>query len=239
MNSRMRRIWRLRRMDEESIEIPSLVPIFPLPEVVLFPRAVLPLHIFEPRYRKLTADVLEAGGLLGVALLKPGFEPHYYTLRAPIHHVLGLGQIVASEKLDDGNYNILLRGVGRVRINAEIPHKPYRLARVEPCAEAPSVPAGHLAKQRDALRQTVQSECVGDHELQEHWLRLFDTSLPLGDLADLIASVLPIDAELRQDLLVEADPAARAAAVREHIRTLASMVRVRRCPSPQAEWGMN
>jgi hypothetical protein len=75
--------------------------------------------------------------------------------------------------------------------------------------------------------------------MQQHWLRLFDTSLGLGDLADLIASGLPIDAELRQDLLEEPDAAARAVALADHIRTLAAITRTRRTQSPCADWKMN
>ena len=225
--------------DDEVVEIPSLVPIFPLPEVVLFPRAVLPLHIFEPRYRKMTADALDGAGIIAVALLKPGFEPRYYSLRAPIHRVLGLGQIVASEQLDDGNYNILLRGVARARIRKELPHKPYRVARVESIESSDDAPCAALDELRERLQETVREDFVGDREVQEHWLRLFSTPLELGDVADLIASVLPIDAELRQDLLAESDPVERATTLREHIRTLAAITQVRRGQNRNADWKMN
>jgi len=226
-------------MDDEPIEIPAQVPVFPLPEVVLFPRAVLPLHIFEPRYRTMAVDALAGAGILAIALLKPGFEPRYYTLRAPIHPVIGLGQIVASEQLDDGNYNILLHGVARARIREEVPHKPYRVARIE-LLESPAVaPGGALKESRQTLYKTVRQEFVGDHEIREHWLRLFKTKLELGELADLIASVLPIDAELRQSLLAEPDPVARATTLCGHIRILSAVTRARRTPDLASEWAQN
>jgi Lon protease-like protein len=226
-------------MDEEVIEIPSVVPVFPLPEVVLFPRAVLPLHIHEPRYLRMTADALGGARVMAVALLKPGFEPYYFSTCAPIHPVLGIGQIIASEQLDDGNYNILLRGVGRARIREEVPHKPYRLVRIAALEPAGSLPPARVRKLRRELRQTLESECTGEDDSRAHWLRLFETRLPLGDLADLVASGLSIDAELRQDLLAEADPAARVNKLIEHIRVLAAVARARRTQSPAAEWNAN
>jgi Lon protease-like protein len=225
-------------MDGESTSIPNRVPIFPLPEVVLFPRAILPLHIFEPRYRQMVADALAGEPVIATALLRPGFEPHYYTLRAPIHPVIGIGQIVASEQLEDGNFNILLRGVTRARIISEVPHKPYRVARVRSLT-SPSGSPSRLEKIRGDLHQTVESEFVGDREIQEYWLKLLDAPLKLGDVADLIASALPVDAELRQCLLAEADPATRTALLTDLIRTLAAVTRARRTHSPSAEWKMN
>src|SRR5947199_3253211 len=87
----------------------SRVPLFPLPNVVLFPRAVLPLHIFEQRYRAMTADVLRAGGerLIAMALLKPGWERDYYGLAA-IEPIVCVGRILTHEELADGKYNFLL-----------------------------------------------------------------------------------------------------------------------------------
>jgi Lon protease-like protein len=227
------------KMGDEPVHIPSLVPLFPLPEVVLFPRAVLPLHIFEPRYRKMTADALSGARVMAVALLKPGFEPQYYTRRAPIHSIIGIGHIVASEQLDGGDYNILLRGVARARIVEEVPHKPYRVARIEPFEPAAEVEPGHLDKLRQDLQATLETEPVCESGIQDHWLRLFEIPLGLGDLTDLIASGLPIDAELRQSLLAEADPLVRARALADHLRTLAAVTRARRTPSPNAAWRMN
>lgn len=226
-------------MDDEPLTVPELVPIFPLPEIVLFPRAVLPLHIFEPRYRRMTADALAGESVVAAALLKPGFEPHYYTLRAPIHPVIGIGQIMASEQLDDGKYNILLRGFARARIVKEVPHRPYRVARVEPLDVSEEPSRAELDRLRVDLQRTIEAEFAGEIEMQEYWLELFESSLELGDLADLIASGLPIQAELRQRLLAEPSPIARATQIAAHIRTLAAVTRTRRTHSPNADWKMN
>src|SRR5436305_10266267 len=77
------------------------VPLFPLPNVVLFPRAVLPLHIFEERYKVMTADALAGDKLIAMALLRTGWEKNYYG-KAAIERVVCLGQILTHEQLDDG-----------------------------------------------------------------------------------------------------------------------------------------
>jgi uncharacterized protein len=110
------------------------IPIFPLPGVVLLPGTLLPLHIFEPRYRAMVADALEGDRTIGMAMLRPGWESGTEPL--PVHPVGGAGEIVESEALPDGRYNIVLHGRFRYRILGEVPADPYRVARVE---EIPSI----------------------------------------------------------------------------------------------------
>jgi Lon protease-like protein len=113
-----------------------LAPLFPLPDTVFFPETVLPLHVFEPRYRRLAADCLAGDGRLVVVRLRPGWDKDYEG-RPPVHEVGGLGDVVQSERLSDGRYNLLVVGRARVRIEAEEarPDLPYRLARVRPLAD--------------------------------------------------------------------------------------------------------
>ncbi len=106
------------------------IPIFPLPNVVFFPKTLLPLHIFEPRYRKMIKDTLTGSNRIGIVLLKEGWEKDYFG--APGVHLIGcVGEIQYSEKLDDGKYNIMLYGLSRVKILDFVQEKPYRVARVE------------------------------------------------------------------------------------------------------------
>src|SRR5687768_3160835 len=125
------------------------VPLFPLPSVVLFPRAVLPLHIFEDRYRAMTADALEGDRLIAMALLKPGWEKSYYA-RPAIEPVVCVGRIVSHEKLPDGKYNFLLEGVERARIVHELPiGVAYRVAELTCIEQVPaSEPALEPLRQR-------------------------------------------------------------------------------------------
>jgi hypothetical protein len=125
----------------------DLLPLFPLPNVVLFPNVFLPLHIFEPRYRELVADALASDRMIGMVLLKPGWQ-RAYEGRPPVYPIGCSGVITHVERLEDGRYNIVLRGVERFRILEEDPGRLYRLASVEPVAERALV-----AEDRAALRR--------------------------------------------------------------------------------------
>jgi Lon protease-like protein len=110
--------------------LPSVIPLFPLPDVVLFPRMPLPLHVFEPRYRKMVADALAGHRTIGMTLLRPGWEGDYYG-RPPIYPVGCAGLVDESQLLEGGRYNIVLKGVARFRLIEERAGEPYRLASVE------------------------------------------------------------------------------------------------------------
>jgi Lon protease-like protein len=110
--------------------IPTTIPIFPLPDVVLFPHMPLPLHIFEPRYRKMTADAMAGDKVIGMTLLRPGWESDYEG-RPPVYPIGCAGQIEECVRLEDGRFNIRLKGLSRFRILSEEEREPYRLARIE------------------------------------------------------------------------------------------------------------
>jgi Lon protease-like protein len=112
------------------------IPLFPLPGVVLFPGTLLPLHIFEPRYRALVAHALETDRLIGMAMIS-GDLPEEIPGVPPIHAFGGAGTIVEHERLPDGRYNIVLEGTFRFRILREEGSRPFRTATVE---EAPTHP---------------------------------------------------------------------------------------------------
>jgi uncharacterized protein len=110
--------------------LPPVIPLFPLPDVVLFPRMPLPLHVFEPRYRKMVADALAGHRTIGMTLLRPGWEADYYG-RPPVYHVGCAGLVDESQQLEGGRYNIVLKGIARFRLVEERGGEPYRLASVE------------------------------------------------------------------------------------------------------------
>jgi Lon protease-like protein len=114
--------------------VPPTLPLFPLPNVVLFPNVFLPLHIFEPRYREMVADALAGDRIIGMALLRPGWESDYEG-RPPTYSVGCAGLITFSEQHEDGRYNIVLRGMQKFRISSEDHSRSYRIAAVEPVAE--------------------------------------------------------------------------------------------------------
>ena len=114
--------------------LPSTIPIFPLPNVVLFPTVFLPLHIFEPRYRAMVKDALASDRIIGMVLLRPGYESNYAG-RPPVYPIGCAGLITHSEPLPDGRFNIVLRGLEKFRMTGEEDGQPYRLAQVEALAE--------------------------------------------------------------------------------------------------------
>ena len=127
----------------------GLVPLFPLPNVVLFPDVPLPLHVFEPRYRALVTDALGSHRTIGMTLLKPGYRSDYHG-RPPVYPLGCVGTIVDDERFEDGRFNIVLHGRERFRIVEEHEGAPYRRALVETLAEA-SGDESSLARIREQL----------------------------------------------------------------------------------------
>ena len=120
------------RVSSEQVEpfpIPNRLPVFPLPNVVFFPKTYLPLHIFEPRYRKMVSDATTGTQCIAMALLKEGWEPDYYGNPA-IYPILCVGRIVSVQPLSDGRSNILLQGLDRCEISEEHFDLPYREATI-------------------------------------------------------------------------------------------------------------
>jgi Lon protease-like protein len=115
--------------------LPPTIPIFPLPNVVLFPNVFLPLHIFEPRYRDMVSDALEEDRIIGMVLLRPGWEGTYEG-RPPVYPVGCAGLITHAERLADGRFNIVLQGLEKFRIQDEDASRSYRLARVDSIEES-------------------------------------------------------------------------------------------------------
>lgn len=218
---------------------PDHVPVFPLPDVVLFPRQLLPLHIFEPRYREMTRDILDGHRCVAAALLRPGFEPQYFTPCAPIHPIVGVGRIVAAEPLKDGRFNILLRGIARARIVSECHQRPYRVARIQviqPCVDANGNTQAEL---RGRLHEAVQCSALCDHDHREKVLSLFETHLHLGDLVDVIGACLPVSGQLRQCLLNEPRVCTRAEMLIRQLETCTKLRRTARKLQPDGTWSMN
>lgn len=117
-----------------AVLLPAEIPLFPLPQVVLFPGVRRPLMIVEPRYRDMVADALKGSGIIGMILLKPGFERDYDG-RPPIYEIGCAGEIDDYQQLPDGRYAILLRGVTAFRVKRELGGKTYRLAQIDVIAD--------------------------------------------------------------------------------------------------------
>jgi Lon protease-like protein len=181
------------------------VPLFPLPQGVLLPGAVLPLHIFEPRYREMMRDALTGERLIAMALLKPGWDRDYYG-QPPVHEVVGVGRILEEEALPDGKYNLLLQGLWRARIVEVVSSEPYRTARVALLEDR--LPEGGPWERRRKLLLAFFAQML--REVTKGQTEGPPDDLPLGRLTDLLVSILPFEMPVKQEFLEEPDAGARS-----------------------------
>lgn len=193
----------------DASNLPSfddLIGLFPLPNVVLLPGATLPLHVFEPRYRKLVRDALAEDGLMAMALLQPGFEAYYYTNLAEIHPVVCVGRIRESAETADGRYLVNLVGLCRARVREEDVTGEYRRALLEPMVAPHSgIDVDGEYGARELCRRMLGSSCF-DVVDEIDALRTFAfAERPLEDIVDrMAAELLPSAAvEIKQFLLAE------------------------------------
>jgi Lon protease-like protein len=196
----------------------TVVPIFPLPDVTFFPHTLLPLHVFEARYRAMVMDALGRDRRLCVVKLRPGYE-ETYAGKPPVHPVGGVGEIVSWERLSNGRYNILVRGDARLRLDRELPTDTlYRVVSGTILQDAP--PKGELVP---ALVR-IRAACTALLTALERPADLLDTALaegqPSGAVADRIAAAVIPDAALRQELLETLDVDARVARVADAVEAL-------------------
>ncbi|MFP2956730.1 LON peptidase substrate-binding domain-containing protein [Myxococcus sp. 1LA] len=201
---------------QERIErAASALKVFPLPSAVLFPHTVIPLHIFEPRYRALVRDALAGDRVLALSQLEPGWEGNYGG-QPPMLPMMCAGIIVWDEQVEEGRYNILLQGVSRVRMTSELTtDKAYR----EVLAEAlPDVP--YEGPEEEQLRQAV-FELAGrvPPSFAENLLPVAARAQG-GMLADVVASAVIPEPERRQELLAELDVRKRLEGVLEDVGAL-------------------
>ncbi len=197
--------------------LPDL-PIFPLPNCVLLPGGLLPLHVFEPRYRELTRDCLAGHHLMGIARLRPVSRADAAGPGKPaVYDRIGVGRIICSEELPDGRFALLLRGVGRVEIAREL-----QSARAYRTVEARLLDDDHCdpGDANDHLRRLI-SLCDRLAEILEQGgpqLRdLARSSTNPGAAADAIAAALIMDPDMRQELLEATCPLTRLQRTLGHV----------------------
>jgi Lon protease-like protein len=189
------------------------VPLFPLPNVVLFPRAVLPLHIFEERYRAMVGDVLRGDQLIAMALLKRGWERDYYA-KPQVEPVVCVGRILTHEQFPDGKFNLLLQGIERASIVRELCDDEllYRIADLDPLVES-TVMEIDLTEQRQQLTEIFDRRLRSFTTLSRQFRQMLSSPMPTADIADLVAFNLLEDVGLKQSLLAETDVLHRVARI--------------------------
>jgi len=187
--------------------LPESIPIFPLEDVMLFPGMSVPLHIFEPRYKAMIADALKGNRIIGMVLLRPGYEKDYE--RSPsIFQVGCAGVINEVEELPNGEYNIVLGALGKYRITREEASRPYRIAHVTAIAdEVADVDQSALHARRQRLEALIR-ESGGRTGLRGVPDNITDDRLVNG-----ISQLAHIDELDRERLLEQPTPLARADAL--------------------------
>lgn len=187
--------------DQELRDFGGTCRLFPLPEVVLFPHCVLPLHIFEPRYREMTEDALASDRLIAMVKLQDGAD-WSAEVDPPIEPVACIGKIFDHRKLEDGRFNLLVVGLKRVRLIQELPKE--RLFR---SAEAELLEDEYPEESIDSLRTILVGQfrklCSREGRVEPEIARLLDKPVALGVLVDLLGHYLGLPSEIRQAFLSE------------------------------------
>ncbi len=140
---------------------PKPVPVFPLPNVVLFPGAILPLHVFEPRYREMLQDALAADRLIAIALLQPCATDEYQS-NPPFHTTVCVGHVVHVRERKDGRADIAVLGIAAGRAEPVVTDKPYRMANVELMADTYEAALDHEEKLATALHAATDGKAPID-----------------------------------------------------------------------------
>ena len=192
--------------DHAAIELPTHVPVMVLPGAMLFPQALLPLYIFEERYREMLAECLAGSRMFCVAMVKPGVEEVNGT--KDFFQVAGCGLIRACVGRDDGTSNLILQGLGRVRFTGWSQEQPFRIAEISPLEseDSRSVEAEALgAKVIELCQRFKATDAPVPDQMDTFLAHLSDPDM----LADLVAHKFVGNPFQRQKLLEEANVPAR------------------------------
>jgi hypothetical protein len=181
------------------------LPLFPLPGVVLFPHALLPLHIFEERYKKMARDLLSGHRHLAVAMLESP-EDAQASGRPPVRPIMGVGEVVVAHELPDGRFNMVVRGRVRVQLEQELPSDElYRLITASVRADLPIENPGELSDADQSLRALVGRLAEKIPEGGELLRQLLASQTAAHELSDALAAALVVDPHKRQRLLETRD----------------------------------
>lgn len=211
-----------------------LLPLFPLPSAVLFPRTHMPLHIFEPRYRAMMEDIMQGEQKFGFAQLREGFENDYFG-SPPIYRTITAARVLCADRLEDGRWNLIAEGIERCLVLEETQKDPYRIARVEPLAE--SIDPRHreeciaLARQVAEVAERLATQL---NEGRRVLTNLVNIHQHPAVIADVVAAMLVADPYARQSILDEPNVHRRLRLVDVQVRSLAEQLEQRGQHAPES-----
>lgn len=198
------------------------VPVFPLSTVVFFPNTLLPLHIFEQRYRDMLKDAQESEKLIAMALLKPGWEKEYFE-KPEIFEITGIGRIVTCETQDDGKSNIVLYGLKRARITDLFDDNTYRRANIDLLE---NISEGNNEPLKDKILYSISNwnDMLAD-KLKKYKI-MVNSNLSLAKLTDILASVLITNVFEKQKYLEELNITKRAEMMLSFLEARLKMIEI-------------
>ncbi len=212
-----------------QVDFAKPIAVFPLDGVTLLPQQVLPLHIFEPRYRQMVEHALDSSGLIAMAVFADDEWKENYHGRPALRDAVCIGHIAEHERLDDGRYNLILQGVCRARIVQELDpdcERLYRAALLEPLIERKS-DAAVLAASRQWVADAFAEGPLGRLTHAERLLPFLENAeLPDAAVLELVSFVMATDDNLRYRLLAEPSASKRAAMLRSDLESLVRLLRL-------------
>ncbi len=204
--------WNVEDLTFDATRFRGKARLFPLPDLVMFPHVMQPVHIYESRYCEMLNAALDSDGLIAMSMLAPGWEADYDSRPALMPHAC-LGRIVTHQRTDEGHYNLLLLGLRRVSIDVELPPVlSYREAEV-------TVLEDYISTENDADRLSLQTALTQRFEetlppgqpTNPAFQELLSSEVPLSVLTDLVSFATQLDFEMKCELLGECDVDRRAA----------------------------
>lgn len=200
---------------DQPIALPAQVPVMPLPGALLFPHALLPLHIFEPRYQEMLELALSEHRMFCVTLVKPGRAD--WKSPDEFFHIAGLGLIRACVGRGDGTSDLILQGLRRVRLSGFEQGAPFPIARIEPLESKPTPSVGTDALSAKVLELYSRLKETGRQlpvRIDQYLSTLEDSEM----LADLMAATFINDPLRRQQVLEELAVSQRLRLIIQYLR---------------------
>jgi ATP-dependent Lon protease len=200
---------------DDVIELPDdfsgQVRLFPLPDLVVFPHAMQPLHIFEPRYCEMLDDALASDRLIAMATLAGGVQS-LHIQQPTIHATVCIGKIVSHVEAEDGRHNILLIGAKRATVRRELlTNRSFRIADVDVASDFH--PPGDMTEYFELKRQVLEAFSAiipASATVQQNLHELMAGQMGLGPITDIISFTLPLSTAAKLSLLAESDVCQRA-----------------------------
>lgn len=228
--------WNVEDLTFDADRFSGKVRLFPVPNLVMFPHVMQPLHIFEPRYKEMLNEALDGDGLIAMSVLQPGWEPDYESRPALMPHAC-LGRIVTHHRTEDGNYNVLLLGLKRIKIETELP--PLRTFREAEAMLVDDFLTPENEEQRlnlqSMLTQQFEESLPKDQPTNPALRELLSSEVPLGVLTDLVSFAAPLSFDQKCRLLGELNVDRRATMLLEAIEQLEFTVG-EESPPPRASY---